>query len=100
MQDVYQALDDLTGEVVALKTPQPGQTEKRFQNSAKLSARVNHYSVAKTFDYFSDNGSCFLIEEWVQGQTLEDATLAQLSFVDPHLGAHLFLRIAKGLAAS
>src|SRR5436309_1131745 len=79
MQDVYKALDELTGETVALKTPQPGQAERRFHNSARLSARVNHYNVARTCDYFVHGGACFLIEEWVEGQTLEDATLARVA---------------------
>src|SRR5262245_62054806 len=76
MQDVYRTSDELTDQIVALKTPQFGQANTRFHASARLSARVNHYSVAKTFDYLEDKGSCYLIEEFVEGKTLEAATLA------------------------
>jgi serine/threonine protein kinase len=83
MQDVYLAHDHLTDSTVALKTPQPGQATARFRQSAQMSARINHYSVAKTYDYFGVGGSCYLIEELVNGTTLEDATLAKISQVDP-----------------
>ncbi|KRR09984.1 hypothetical protein CQ12_06120 [Bradyrhizobium jicamae] len=100
MQDVYKANDSLTGEVVALKTPQAGQTNKRFKQSAILSARISNYNVAKTFDYFEEGNACYLIEEYVDGTTLEAATLDVIPQIDPHLAAYLMLRIAKGLAAS
>jgi serine/threonine-protein kinase len=100
MQDVYKARDDLTDETVALKTPQIGQGIRRFHQSAQLSARINNYNVAKTFDYFEAEGSCYLIEEFVAGTTLEDATLAIVPQIDPHTAAYLLLRICKGLAAS
>jgi serine/threonine-protein kinase len=100
MQDVYKANDELTGEKVALKTPQAGQAAKRFKQSAMLSARINNYNVAKTFDYFEESDACFLIEEYVDGTTLEAATLDRVPQIDPHLAAYLMLRIAKGLAAS
>ncbi len=100
MQDVYRAKDQLTELTVALKTPQVGQANRRFKQSAQLSARINHYNVARTLDYFELNGAPYLIEELVDGPTLETATLGIMSSVDPHLGAHLMLRLAKGIAAS
>ncbi len=100
MQHVYKARDELTEEFVALKTPQAGQGVRRFHQSAQISARINNYNVAKTFDYFEDGGSNYLIEELVTGATLEDATLAIVPQIDPHTAAHLLLRICKGLAAS
>ena len=100
MQDVYQATDQLTELAVALKTPQAGQANRRFRQSAQLAARINHYSVARTFDYFEERGAQYLIEELVDGTTLEAATLNVIPQVDPHLGAYLMLRLAKGIAAS
>ncbi|PPQ14546.1 serine/threonine protein kinase [Bradyrhizobium sp. AC87j1] len=100
MQDVYRAHDKLTGEIVALKTPQAGQANRRFKQSAVLSARINNYNVAKTFDYFEVGNACYLIEEYVEGTTLEAATLEVFPQIDPHLAAYLMLRISKGLAAS
>jgi serine/threonine protein kinase, bacterial len=99
MQDVYLASDQLLGIDVALKTPQPGQPDKRFAQSAKIAAMVNHHNVAKTLDYFEEGGSLFLIEEFVPGETLE-AKLTRFGAVDPHLGARVFHHLSKGVAAS
>ena len=99
MQDVYLASDQLLGIEVALKTPQAGQTDKRFSQSAVIAARINHHNVAKSLDYIEEDDRLFLIEEYVQGETLE-TKLARFGAVDPHLGARVFHHIAKGIAAS
>ncbi|WP_394888996.1 serine/threonine-protein kinase [Mesorhizobium sp. AaZ16] len=99
MQDVYLAMDKLLEMEVALKTPQAGQQDKRFSQSAILAARVNHHNVAKTLDYFEENGKLFLIEEYVVGETLEDK-LARFGLVDPHLSARILHHMSKGIAAS
>jgi serine/threonine protein kinase, bacterial len=99
MQDVYLAFDRLLDVEVALKTPQAGQPDKRFAQSAKISARINHHNVAKTLDYVEENGRFFLIEEYVSGETLE-VKLARFAAVDPHLGARVFRHLSKGIAAS
>lgn len=99
MQDVYLASDQLLGIEVALKTPQAGQPDKRFVQSAELAAMVNHHNVAKTLDYFEENDRLFLIEEYVPGETLEDK-LTRFGAVDPHLGARVFHHLSKAVAAS
>lgn len=99
MQEVYRANDQLLNMDVALKTPQPGQTNKRFKTSAKIAAMVNHHNVAKTLDYFDDAGVEYLVEEFVEGETLE-AKLARFGCLDPHLGARVLHHLAKGVSAS
>jgi serine/threonine-protein kinase len=99
MQDVYLASDKLLGIDIALKTPQAGQAEKRFGQSAIISARVNHHNVAKTLDYFEENDHLFLIEEYVPGETLE-VKLEKFGAIDPHLGARVFHHLSKGVCAS
>ena len=99
MQDVYLANDKLLGINVALKTPQVGQPDRRFGQSAIIAARVNHHNVAKTLDYVEEGGRLFLIEEFVAGETLEDK-LVRFGAVDPHLGARIFHHLCKGVAAS
>lgn len=100
MQHVHRAKDHLKGIDVALKTPQAGQRLKKFSDSARLSALINHHNVAKTLDYFEDNGVPYLAEELVEGGTLEEQCLSVAGFVDPHTGARLFRMLAKGIAAS
>lgn len=99
MQDVYRAHDSLRDIDVALKVPQAGQIDKKFRNSAVIAARINHHNVAKTLDYFEDAGRPYLVEEIVEGGTLDDA-LANYSFFDPHTGTRMLRLLAKGLAAS
>lgn len=99
MQDVYLAFDSVLESLVALKTPQAGQADKRFNQSAIIAGRVNHHNVAKTFDYFEFEEKPYLIEEFVEGINLEEK-LKLFGAVDPHLSARIFLHIAKGLAAS
>lgn len=99
MQDVYLANDLILGTNVALKTPQPGQAQKRFKRSAIIAARVNHHNIAKTLDYLEIDSNQFLIEEFVPGETLEDKA-KRFKFVDPHLGARILHHLSKGVAAS
>lgn len=99
MQDVYSARDLLLETDVALKTPQAGQAARRFKQSAILAARVNHYNVAKTLDYVEENASVYLIEEFVQGETLEEK-MTRYGLLDPYLGALVLHHLSKGIAAS
>lgn len=99
MQDVYLAQDQLLGSKVALKTPLPGQREKRFTESAVLSARINHHNVAKTLDYLEDGGQVFMIEEFVPGDTLEKR-LSFFKILDPHLAFRVLRHIVHGISAS
>jgi serine/threonine protein kinase/cold shock CspA family protein len=100
MQQVYLATDIVFGRVVALKVPKNPSAEKRFARSAEVSARVNHPNVAKTLDYFEHKGRSYLIEEFVSGQDLHTMLTEKFDFLDPHLAAHVFHHIAKGVAAS
>lgn len=99
MQDVYLAKDLLLNSRVALKTPLPGQHARRFSQSAKIAARVNHHNVAKTLDYLELEGRLFLVEEYVPGDNL-DVKLKAFGVLDPHIAARVFLHLTKGIAAS
>jgi serine/threonine-protein kinase len=99
MQDVYRARDRMLGLDVALKTPLPGQAGKRFERSAQIASRVNHYNVAKTLDYIEEEGNVYLIEEYVDGETLEEK-LRGMSLIDPHLASRIMHHLSKGIAAS
>ncbi|WP_448724430.1 serine/threonine-protein kinase [Pseudomonas farris] len=99
MQEVFCARDLLLGVEVALKTPQPGQVVRRFKNSAIIAAKVNHHNIAKTLDYIEENESSYLVEEFVDGETLEDKLL-RFGCLDPHLAAHVLHHLAKGIQAS
>ena len=46
--------------------------EKRFKEEAKLLFRLKHLSLPRVTDFFSENGSLYLIMEYVEGKNLED----------------------------
>lgn len=100
MQYVYKAHDTLMGRVVALKTPKNNSATKRFKRSAIVAAKVNHHNVAKTLDYLREGDNRYLVEEFVEGEDLQQALLERAAFVDPYLAAKIFHNIAKGLAAA
>ena len=63
MQQVFVANDQSFNRDVALKVPKNDSAERRFDRSARLSARIIHPNVAKTLDYFEENDKNYLIEE-------------------------------------
>ena len=99
MQEVYRANDILLDIDVALKTPQTTQAAKRFRTSALVAARVNHHNIAKTLDYFVEDTTEYLVEEFIDGETLDEKQ-KKFGALDPHLGARVLHHLAKGVAAS
>lgn len=100
MQNVYHAVDLIFSRDVALKMPKDGAAIRRFQNSAVVSARVNHANIAKTLDYVEDDTGCYLIEEMVTGLDLSRLFPGALPALPPAACAKALHQLAKGLAAS
>lgn len=100
MQQVFLCFDELFRREVAVKAPKNLSAEKRFRRSAIVSAKVNHANVAKTLDYVESGNSAFLVEELVVGCDLSIILRERVPLLDPHLSAHLFHHLARGLAAS
>jgi eukaryotic-like serine/threonine-protein kinase len=100
MQEVYRAIDRSFGRSVALKAPKNPSAKKRFDRSARMSAKVNHPNVAKTLDYIEEGGSNYLIEEFIEGSDLQARLNTEFYFLDPHLAAHVAHHLAKGISAS
>jgi serine/threonine-protein kinase len=100
MQNVYLAKDELFGREVALKVPKEDAAVKRFQQSAVVSAKINHSNVAKTLDYVEEDENVYLIEELVVGVDLSKIMGAELPLLPPSACARLLHQLAKGLAAS
>ena len=99
MQQVYRSVDQALNRVVALKVPKNESAQKRFQRSAEMSAKVTHANVAKTFDYVEHEAHQFLIEEFVEGEDLKSRLTSHFYYLDPHLAAHVFHHLVKGVAA-
>ena len=100
MQEVYVSQDTLLNRLVALKTPFNNSAEKRFQRSAELAARINHPNVAKTMDFFVENGRQILVEELVVGKSVEKQLTEDYAHFDPHLLARFGHHFSKAIQAS
>jgi serine/threonine protein kinase len=100
MQEVYRARDKLLARDVALKVPKSNSAEKRFKQSAVLSAKVNHANVAKTLDYVEDKKRFYLIEELVDGCDISELLGEYVPRLDPYAVARALHHLAKGIAAS
>lgn len=100
MQEVYRVHDLLLERDAVLKSPKNPSAEKRFKRSATLSARVNHYNVAKTLDYIEEGDRFYLIEELVEGCDLGHFLKNHVPMLDPFSAGRVLHHLAKGLAAS
>lgn len=104
---VYRARDSVLDEVVAVKVlkreqiGQPGALE-RFRREVRLSRRVAHPNVARTFDIGSHEGEHFLTMEYIDGRPLTQlvplgATLAEL--LPLRLVIDIAVQLCAGLSA-
>ena len=76
MAGVYRAVHRL-GQVVAVKVLPPSKakdptTLARFQREARLSRKLTHPNVVRTFQIGEHNGLHYLVMEYLEGETLED----------------------------
>ncbi len=74
MGEVWRALDDDTGDIVALKvlgTATPSaKALKRFKKEARLLSEVQHPGIARFVDAGEHDGLLYLVTELVEGQPL------------------------------
>jgi serine/threonine protein kinase len=83
MSAVYQMANQrLGGKMLALKEMSdaaivdPAERARAiaaFQQEAQLLARLDHPNIPKVSDYFSENGKYYIVMDFVQGETLEQA---------------------------
>ncbi|MBI3821341.1 MAG: protein kinase [Planctomycetes bacterium] len=76
MAGVYKAVHP-SGQVVAIKVLPPsraksGQTLARFQREARLSVKLKHPHVVRSFQVGETKGVHYLVMEYLEGETLED----------------------------
>ena len=77
MGHVYRARDTRLDRIVALKLlPEEFQERsdrrRRFQSEARLISSLNHPNICALFDVGEQDGTSFLVMEYLEGETLED----------------------------
>jgi serine/threonine protein kinase len=106
MGAVYEAADLQVGErLVAVKEmSQSGRSQQElaeaanaFEHEAFLLARLQHATLPRVYDYFTEAGCWYLVMEFVEGETLEQR-LARLG--RPGLPVDEVLRIADQLCTA
>ncbi len=100
MAGVYEATDLRLDRTVAVKVMHEGLADddefvRRFQREARSAARLAHQNVVSVFDTGEDQGTLFLVMEYVPGLTLRDlirkeapmAPAKALAVIEPVLSA-------------
>jgi serine/threonine protein kinase/CheY-like chemotaxis protein len=73
--EVYEALHETLGRVVAVKVIRPGLTEEaesraRFIREARMAASLVHPGVVQVFDAREEGGRLYLVMEFIDGEAL------------------------------
>jgi serine/threonine protein kinase/beta-lactam-binding protein with PASTA domain len=100
MATVYEATDLRLDRTVAVKVMHEGLADdeefvRRFQREARSAARLAHHNVVAVFDTGDDDGTLFLVMEYVPGLTMRDLIRKEapmspakaLSVIEPVLAA-------------
>jgi serine/threonine-protein kinase len=100
---VYRAHDERLDRDVALKVLPPGtvldpDTRKRFRREALMLSKLNHPNIATVHDFDSEDGTDFLVEEFIDGLSL-DAMLGAGPLSESEI-INLGSQLAEGLGAA
>src|SRR3954471_18398410 len=77
MGEVYQARDNRLERLVAIKVLQPAwmgedERERRFIQEARAASGLNHPNIITIHEIASENGTHFIVMEYVRGKTLDE----------------------------
>src|SRR5262245_58324534 len=101
MGDVWRGTDETLGRTVAIKVmlpalmDEPGFAE-RFRQEARTMATIKNPSVVDIYDYGSDQGTAYLVMEYVEGDPLS-RTLGRVGRLTPARTMALIAQAADAL---
>jgi len=100
---VYRAHDEQLERDVAVKVLPVGTladetARKRFRKEALALAKLNHPNIATIFEFSTQNGTDYLVTEYISGQTL-DEKLATGALLEKEV-VSLGVQLAQGLSAA
>ncbi|MGZ5294547.1 MAG: Stk1 family PASTA domain-containing Ser/Thr kinase [Actinomycetota bacterium] len=104
MAEVFRGFDPVLNRTVAIKTllPQFARDEAfvaRFRREAQAAARLNHPNIVAAYDTGSDDGTQYIVMEFVEGRTLAEF-LATGRRPTPVQSAEIAQKICSALAAA
>jgi serine/threonine-protein kinase len=101
MATVYKAVQQPLGRVVAVKALKPSiavdsQFAKRFEREAHFMASLQHENILHVHDFLKQDGSMFIVMEYVQGVDLFDL-LEKRRMLPVDVAAIIALAVARAL---
>ena len=104
MGDVWRGTDEVLGRTVAVKVLLPALLEEpgfaeRFRGEARTMATINHPGVVDVYDYGNENGTAFLVMEYIEGDALS-RTLSRVGRLTPARTMALIAQAADALHAA
>lgn len=101
---VYQAVDDSINRRVAIKTIHPHlllgdsgeELLKRFTTEARAAARCQHHNIVSIYDFGQQDGTPYIVMEFVNGQSLEQILRSKKPLSLSRINT-LFLAVCAGL---
>jgi serine/threonine-protein kinase len=104
MAEVYEAVHLGLKKRVAIKVLRPDMTaredlRRRFVREAEAMARIQHPHVVDVSDVGSIDGVCYLVMEYLEGESLEDR-LARTGRIDVQPLVHIMLPVVAAMATS
>ena len=102
MADVYEAHDPITKRIVSIKVMREDlmadpANAKRFEQEAIAAASFNHPNIVKVYGQGQVDGRPFMVNEYINGQTLRDKLNFQISL--PLFDAcEIMLQLTDGIA--
>ncbi|HWO71899.1 MAG TPA: Stk1 family PASTA domain-containing Ser/Thr kinase [Actinomycetota bacterium] len=104
MAQVHRGTDTVLGRPVAIKILAPQYAKDaefvaRFRREAQAAARLNHPNVVGVYDTGSDDGTHYIVMEYVEGRTLADF-LARNGRLPPAQAVELAEAVCRALAVA
>jgi eukaryotic-like serine/threonine-protein kinase len=101
MAEVYLAHDQLLNRPVALKALFPEYAREpsfveRFRREAQAAANLNHPNIVAIYDWGQEDGTYFIVMEYVEGRSLRDLIRSEAP-LDPNQAAEISAEIASAL---
>lgn len=101
MAEVYEANDVINRKKVAIKLIREDVMKnpvnlKRFQNEVTIAASLSHPNIVKVYDHSTLGGRPYIVNEYINGQTLKDALDFRSSF-SMHESIAIMLQLTSAL---
>jgi len=102
MAVVYRGLDRTLKRTVAVKILHKHlsdyqEARDRFEREAQAVAKLRHENILEIFDYAAKNDDCYIVTEFIDGQTLKQF-FTDRPIAYPEIGAMIILHVCRALA--